>query len=151
MVARWTPRQLEAVSQESKRQIEGATGETDEPTTPSTNGTPEAQQQLPGAQGVRGMGLHKYDCWKPYPGENDADPFSVPREIVKERWYALLYEACRQGGLEAHGVARDNMDGLRDLFDRTWAENCEKFEKLKQERDHGIREENAGSGGDASP
>lgn len=141
VIALWTPRQLQAISEESRRQSFAASGksETDGDELPDD----EPQARLPGAQGVRGMGLEKYPCWKPYPGENDNDPFSVPREIVKERWYALLYEACKQDGLGKYGVRKDDMDGLRDLFDKTWSENCANFEKLKaakeQEKQDGIR------------
>lgn len=143
VIAQWTPRQLDAVSRESRRQVIDT--DANERT---TDGAVTAGKRSGAPMGIN---IDKYPCWKPYPGENDDDPFSVPREIVKERWYCLLYEAAKQGGLEEHGVRkvdvdRGDMTSLRNLFDKTWGENCEKFEKLKAEREHGLRHETNGTG-----
>lgn len=88
------------------------------------------------------MNLNQYDCFAPCPGEDDANPFSVPREIARDRWYALVVELSREGNLVSHGVPKDNPEAARNFFDQTWGENERVFRgivsALDMPRDAGL-------------
>lgn len=90
----------------------------------------------------------KYECWKPLPGEKEEpeNPFIVPREVVKERTFTLMYEVAKRGGFPQRvRVVNDgpDMDQLQDYFEEVWAANqaeypgrCEQWRKT-----HGIPED----------
>ena len=90
---------------------------------------PEAKRSKPegGLQTIGGLGLDQYECFKPYPGEDDNDPYSVPRDRVRDRFYVLVMKWCDIGGLAQYGVAQGNRDAAQEYFDRAWEVNSQTF------------------------
>lgn len=131
-LARQTPRQtfdlwnaLQELSKSMKApSASGEPAQTDSP--PSEEG-----ERPVGVQGYRGLNMEGHDCWKPYPGECDWDPFSVPEEIVFERHQAFGLERCKEGALGHVGVPQGNYAAARDFIDQTWKANRKEFRELE--------------------
>ena len=140
-LATMTPRQTFRLYDRLARTAQQMDGEHDG-TGPAPTAGPD--ERAAGIQGVGGLGLDKYECWKPYPGERDDDPFSVPREVVKERTYTMMFELGKRGqlqheGIQAEPLRRGDLTQLRDTFERIWRANCEKFERMKAEATNGVQ------------
>lgn len=87
---------------------------------------------LHGVQTIAGLGMDNEPAWEAAVQEDDRDPFSVPRETVKARSYAVIIRMCRAGELKgAYGVEQNDFEGARDLFDTIWRKNSALFEQLE--------------------
>jgi hypothetical protein len=81
-------------------------------------------------QEVGGLGLDAHKCFDLVPGEDGNDPFSVPREVTKERMHAMIHELAQRDMLVAYNCFRDNPESTRNFFDLSWAENCRIYDKV---------------------
>jgi hypothetical protein len=79
------------------------------------------------AVGFGGAGLGGHKCFERQPGEDDADPFSVPRGVVKDRAYVMCLIACERGMLQREGVPQGNRQAMQVYFDRMWETNSETY------------------------
>lgn len=83
-----------------------------------------------GVQGIKGLGMDKEAAWEGQPGEDDRDPFSVPREVVRKRNVAMAVKLCSLGQLVQFGVPKENYEAARNWFDGIWAKSCADFGQL---------------------
>lgn len=110
-------------------------------------GVPDTGPRKTGVQGVAGLGMADYDCWSPAPHtgcegkgceacegsgiwENDLDPFSVDREIVRQRAEVFLMKLCKEGQAVHLGIPQNNFDAANMVMHRGWRENCERFDAI---------------------
>lgn len=97
---------------------------------------PAREERPDGAVPISGgLGLESDDCFKPYPGEVSTgpfggDPFSVPRDLARERWYTMVLRIASEGQLEHYGVTKGNFAAARDFFATTWENNSRIFDKI---------------------
>jgi hypothetical protein len=108
-IMRLTPRQI--FDHYLRRDEEGERADAPSPRGPASN--------LDGAQGVTGLGLGQYECWKPIEGEKE-NPDNVPLSIVIARYYAMGFELCRKGQLG--GVRRGDFEAGKEFLDSQWQE-----------------------------
>jgi hypothetical protein len=88
-----------------------------------------------GLQMIGGLGLDQHKCFDVYPGENDKDPFSVPRDVTKDRQYVMIATLAMHGQLQNYGCVmsndkKANEEAIRNFFDTSWKENCRIYDKL---------------------
>lgn len=100
-----------------------------------STGVSSSSDGVPRKKGLQGIGgdfvnMREEPAWEAVEGEDDRDPYSVPRERVKDRFYALAYNFAEQGTLTHQGVPKGNMEAARDWADKVWRGNCDRFDRL---------------------
>lgn len=79
---------------------------------------------------VTGEGFND-PCYAPVEGEDDRNPFSIPREVVKARSRHRLFWICGTYGLPNYAIKKGDFQKARDLFDTVWAGSERRWNKLK--------------------
>ncbi len=68
--------------------------------------------------------------FKPVPGERNDNPYSVPMEVARERYFLLCCTWADHGMIEHMGVPKENMEAARNFFEWTWRKAQERLQRL---------------------
>lgn len=121
----------EAIASIGRSSDEAAPERHFEPTPPPEPiDAPVPEKRKMGLDRIGGLGLEDRPHCAQQPGEDQDDPFSVSRDIVRERTIDLINALCDKGMLVSYSVPAGNREAARDFFEKVWSANCAIFDRI---------------------